>query len=235
MVFAVPLLDKFKVDDVVGAIPAHLVCGIWGTLVVPLSNSDATFGVQLLGVVAIGAFVSSISAIFWLAMVLSFWTTIGPIIVFIVYMSQQDDVRKAVQHALSQAVSIFNSEGDQRIAVREKKAGSHGTPPPIPVSHDGQRDAQVKELTGGDDVHLPTEKEPTSAPVESTADTPEGSDKYDEIERLADLHKKGFLTDDEFTAKKSQLLGLSLPSNLNLPKDEPEPKGDNDGPTESRE
>jgi Amt family ammonium transporter len=68
VVFAVPLLDKFKVDDVVGAIPAHLVCGIWGTLVVPLSNADATFGVQLLGVVAIGAFVSSISAIFWLTM-----------------------------------------------------------------------------------------------------------------------------------------------------------------------
>ncbi|MEM9838835.1 MAG: ammonium transporter [Pseudomonadota bacterium] len=61
----VPLLDRFKIDDVVGAIPAHLMCGIFGTLVVPLSNPDANFGVQLLGVVAIGAFVFSASMLVW--------------------------------------------------------------------------------------------------------------------------------------------------------------------------
>ncbi|MEM6852206.1 MAG: ammonium transporter, partial [Pseudomonadota bacterium] len=38
VVLTVPVLDKIRIDDVVGAIPAHLVCGIWGTLVVPLSN-----------------------------------------------------------------------------------------------------------------------------------------------------------------------------------------------------
>lgn len=64
----IPLLDKFKIDDVVGAIPAHLFCGIWGTLIVPLSNSDANYGVQLLGVVAIGAFVFIVSIICWLAL-----------------------------------------------------------------------------------------------------------------------------------------------------------------------
>lgn len=68
VVFAVPLLDKFKIDDVVGAIPAHLVCGIFGTLVVPLSNPDASFGTQLLGIFAIGAFVSAVSAVVWLAL-----------------------------------------------------------------------------------------------------------------------------------------------------------------------
>lgn len=40
------------------------------------------------------------------------------------------------------------------------------------------------------------------------APTPAAVSAVDEIERLADLHKRGILTDDEFTAKKQQLLGL---------------------------
>jgi len=68
VVFVVPLLDKLKIDDVVGAIPVHLVAGIWGTMIVPLSNSDATFKIQALGVVAIGAFVFISSALIWLAL-----------------------------------------------------------------------------------------------------------------------------------------------------------------------
>ncbi len=66
--FTIPLLDRVKLDDVVGAIPAHLFCGVWGTLIVPLSNSDASYAVQLLGVVVIGIFVFSISLICWLAL-----------------------------------------------------------------------------------------------------------------------------------------------------------------------
>ncbi|MFK7903191.1 MAG: ammonium transporter [Nitratireductor sp.] len=66
VVFTVPLLDKFKIDDVVGAIPVHLFAGIWGTLIVPLTNSDATYGVQLLGVVAYGAFAFITSLVIWL-------------------------------------------------------------------------------------------------------------------------------------------------------------------------
>jgi Amt family ammonium transporter len=47
VVFAVPLLDKLKIDDVVGAIPVHLLAGIWGTLVVPLSNIlKSTVGIR---------------------------------------------------------------------------------------------------------------------------------------------------------------------------------------------
>ncbi len=67
IVYAVPLLDKLKIDDVVGAIPAHLVCGIWGTLAVALSADDMVkqAGIQLLGIVAVGAFVCSISAVIW--------------------------------------------------------------------------------------------------------------------------------------------------------------------------
>lgn len=65
VVVAVPLLDKLKIDDVVGAIPVHLVCGIWGTIAVVLSNGDASFTTQIIGIVSIGAFVVVTSAIVW--------------------------------------------------------------------------------------------------------------------------------------------------------------------------
>ncbi|RJL02807.1 ammonium transporter [Paracoccus aestuarii] len=66
VVFAVPMLDRMKIDDVVGAIPVHLVAGIWGTLVVPVTNADASFVTQFVGVVAIGAFVFLASLAVWL-------------------------------------------------------------------------------------------------------------------------------------------------------------------------
>jgi Amt family ammonium transporter len=65
VVFAVPLLDKLKIDDVVGAIPVHLLAGIWGTFIVPLSNADTSYGVQLLGIVAVGIFTFVASGILW--------------------------------------------------------------------------------------------------------------------------------------------------------------------------
>ena len=68
VVLAIPLLDKLKIDDVVGAISVHLVCGIWGTLAVPLTNSDASFVTQFVGIIAVGAFVVSVSALVWLAL-----------------------------------------------------------------------------------------------------------------------------------------------------------------------
>ncbi len=65
VVFAVPMLDKFKIDDVVGAIPVHLLAGIWGTLAVVLSNSDASLGTQIIGILAYGIFTVVCSAILW--------------------------------------------------------------------------------------------------------------------------------------------------------------------------
>ena len=65
VVFAVPLLDKFKIDDVVGAIPVHLLAGIWGTIAVTLTNSDASLGTQLYGIIVIGLFTFIASAIVW--------------------------------------------------------------------------------------------------------------------------------------------------------------------------
>ena len=64
VVFAVPLIDKMKIDDVVGAISAHLVAGIWGTLCVGIFGSGSIV-TQLIGIVAIGVFVSVASAIVW--------------------------------------------------------------------------------------------------------------------------------------------------------------------------
>ncbi len=68
VVFAVPFLERIRIDDVVGAIPAHLACGIWGTLAVPITNSDTSIASQVAGIVAIGVFVSAVSAIVWLAL-----------------------------------------------------------------------------------------------------------------------------------------------------------------------
>ncbi|MXO86152.1 ammonium transporter [Altererythrobacter aurantiacus] len=65
VVFAVPLLDKLKIDDVVGAIPVHLFAGIWGTLAVPLTNGEVPFGAQITGVIATGVVVSILSGIVW--------------------------------------------------------------------------------------------------------------------------------------------------------------------------
>jgi Amt family ammonium transporter len=68
VVFAIPLLDKLKVDDVVGAISAHLVAGIWGTLAVGLPFGSGSFVSQVIGVVAVGVFMVVTSAIVWLVM-----------------------------------------------------------------------------------------------------------------------------------------------------------------------
>ena len=65
VVFTVPMLDKFKIDDVVGAIPVHLIAGIWGTLAVVITNPDATLRAQLTGIVVIGLFTFIVSLIVW--------------------------------------------------------------------------------------------------------------------------------------------------------------------------
>ena len=63
MYFSTKLLFKMKIDDVVGAIPAHLVAGVWGTLAVPLTNGDVTFGAQFLGTISVVVFVFIVSFI----------------------------------------------------------------------------------------------------------------------------------------------------------------------------
>ncbi|WP_424928588.1 ammonium transporter [Amaricoccus tamworthensis] len=66
VVFAVPFLDKLKIDDVVGAIPVHLCAGIWGTLAVVITNPDATLSGQVISIVVVGVFVFVVSLIIWM-------------------------------------------------------------------------------------------------------------------------------------------------------------------------
>jgi ammonium transporter, Amt family len=65
VVFGTKLLFSFKLDDVVGAIPAHMFSGIFGTLIVPITKTDATFGAQLIGVLSINIFVFVVAYIIW--------------------------------------------------------------------------------------------------------------------------------------------------------------------------
>ena len=65
VVLSIVGLDKFKLDDPVGAISVHGTAGIWGLLAVCLSNSDATLYAQLLGIAMIFAWVFITSFIVW--------------------------------------------------------------------------------------------------------------------------------------------------------------------------
>ena len=65
VVYGTKFLFAMKIDDVVGAVPAHLFAGIWGTLIVPATNSGANFGTQLLGVLSINIFVFVVAYIVW--------------------------------------------------------------------------------------------------------------------------------------------------------------------------
>ncbi|WP_319545717.1 ammonium transporter [Ruegeria conchae] len=64
VVFAVPMLDKFKIDDVVGAIPVHLFAGIWGTIAV-IFYGEASLITQLTGIIAYGVFTFVAALILW--------------------------------------------------------------------------------------------------------------------------------------------------------------------------
>ena len=64
-VIAIPLFDKLRIDDVVGAISAHLVAGVWGTLAVGIFGGGDLV-VQVIGIAAVGAFMVVTSGVLWL-------------------------------------------------------------------------------------------------------------------------------------------------------------------------
>jgi len=65
VVFAIIGFDKLKIDDPVGALSVHGVCGMWGLLAVAITNAEATFSAQLLGLAAIFAWTFTASLIVW--------------------------------------------------------------------------------------------------------------------------------------------------------------------------
>ena len=66
VVVGMKFMENMKVDDVVGAIPAHLFAGVWGTLAVCIA-AGGDFMVQLTGVLAIGVYVFLVSMAVWYA------------------------------------------------------------------------------------------------------------------------------------------------------------------------
>ena len=73
----IKLFERLRLDDVVGAVPAHLFAGIWGTLAACIATG-ADFGVQLLGIVTIGAFVFAVSWVLWRALDMTLSVRVPP-------------------------------------------------------------------------------------------------------------------------------------------------------------
>ncbi|SDJ59967.1 ammonium transporter [Ferrimonas sediminum] len=71
VVFSIVCMDKIKLDDPVGAISVHGVCGLFGLMAVPLSNADAGFGTQALGALIIFGWVFGASLLVWFVLKLT--------------------------------------------------------------------------------------------------------------------------------------------------------------------
>ena len=71
------LLEAAKLDDVVGAVPAHLFAGIWGTLAVCIA-AGGNFGVQLVGILAVAVFVFGMSWLTWMALKFAMGVRVSP-------------------------------------------------------------------------------------------------------------------------------------------------------------
>ncbi|WP_296426779.1 ammonium transporter [Yoonia sp.] len=66
--WATQILDYFKIDDVVGAVPVHLFCGIWGTIAAGFTNPDASVLGQLSSVLIVITYVGVTTSIVWIAL-----------------------------------------------------------------------------------------------------------------------------------------------------------------------
>ena len=73
----IKLFERLQLDDVVGAVPAHLFAGIWGTLAASIV-AGADIGVQLLGVVSVGVFVFATSWLLWQALARTLSVRVSP-------------------------------------------------------------------------------------------------------------------------------------------------------------
>ncbi len=78
VVFAVPFIDKLKIDDPVGALSVHLVNGIWGTLAVGIFNPDVALFSQIKGIFFVGIFTFSVSFAVWAAIKYTLGIRVSP-------------------------------------------------------------------------------------------------------------------------------------------------------------
>ncbi len=76
-VVGIKLLERLRIDDVVAAVPAHLFAGIWGTLAVCIA-AGGNFGVQLIGILSIGAFVFVSSLVVWFVIAKTIGARVSP-------------------------------------------------------------------------------------------------------------------------------------------------------------
>ncbi len=76
-VLGMKVLERMKLDDVVGAVPVHLFAGIWGTLAVCIA-AGGNFVDQLVGILAIGVFVFGTSLLLWWALEKTIGVRVSP-------------------------------------------------------------------------------------------------------------------------------------------------------------
>ncbi|NEV62696.1 ammonium transporter [Thiorhodococcus minor] len=77
VVFAIVTLDKLRIDDPVGAISVHGIVGMWGLMAVPITNTDAGFAPQAIGLGAILGWVFVTSFVVWLLLRLTVGIRVG--------------------------------------------------------------------------------------------------------------------------------------------------------------
>ena len=78
VVFSVLFIDRAHLDDPVGAVSVHLVCGIWGTLAVGIFSADHSFITQAIGVLAYGVFCFPVALAFFMALRMSVGLRVSP-------------------------------------------------------------------------------------------------------------------------------------------------------------
>ena len=121
VVAAVISIDKVKIDDPVGAISVHLVCGIWGTLAVGIfsTNPDHSFVTQLIGVACYGVFTLTCAT----AIFLSIKATMG------LRVSEEEeieglDLSEHGMHGWDVHVGANQFDGNHASAARASAPGS---------------------------------------------------------------------------------------------------------------
>ena len=77
MVFSIIGMDRLKIDDPVGAISVHGVIGLFGLMLVPITNGESSFTGQLAGAATIFIWVFAVSAVVWMALKTTFGIRVG--------------------------------------------------------------------------------------------------------------------------------------------------------------